>query len=92
MPRMRPEERKEKEVQDQHLCTQNSSLGRRSGRRWTDHERVERQRVLQGVPTVTRDASRNSQANFFFFFFFLVFLGLHLRHMEVPRLGVESEL
>ena len=31
---------------------------------------------------------------FFFFFFFLVFwfLGLNLRHMEVPRLGVESEL
>ena len=26
--------------------------------------------------------------NIFFFFF----LGLHLRHMEVPRLGVESEL
>ena len=29
---------------------------------------------------------------FFFFFFFLVFLpllGLHQRHMEVPRLGVE---
>ena len=29
---------------------------------------------------------------FFFFFFFLVFLGPHLRHMVVPRLGVESEL
>ena len=28
-----------------------------------------------------------------FFFFFLFFsLGLHLQHMEVPRLGVESEL
>ena len=26
------------------------------------------------------------------FFFFLVFLELHLRHMEVPRLGVRSEL
>ena len=25
-------------------------------------------------------------------FFFSVFLGLNLRHMEVPRLGVESEL
>ena len=25
------------------------------------------------------------------FWFFLVFLGLHLRQMEVPRLGVESE-
>ena len=29
---------------------------------------------------------------FFFFFFFLVFLGPHPRHMEVPRLGVKSEL
>ena len=27
---------------------------------------------------------------YFFFFFFL--LGLHLRHMEVPRVGIESEL
>ena len=26
-----------------------------------------------------------------FFFFFLVFLGPHPWHMEVPRLGVESE-
>ena len=26
------------------------------------------------------------------FFFFLPFLGLHLHHMEVPRLGFESEL
>ena len=29
---------------------------------------------------------------YFGFFFFLVYLGLHLRHMEVPRLGVELEL
>ena len=29
---------------------------------------------------------------FFFFFVFLSFSELHLRHMEVPRLGVESEL
>ena len=28
---------------------------------------------------------------FFFFFFFSVFLGPHLWHMEVPRLGVKSE-
>ena len=26
------------------------------------------------------------------FYFIFVFLGLHLQHMEVPRLGVESEL
>ena len=29
---------------------------------------------------------------FFLFFFFFVFLRLHPRHMEAPRLGVESEL
>ena len=31
---------------------------------------------------------------FFFFFFFLSFvvLGLHPQHMEVPMLGVQSEL
>ena len=28
----------------------------------------------------------------FYLFIYLVFLGLHLHHMEVPRLGVESEL
>ena len=27
-----------------------------------------------------------------FFFFFLFFLGPHLHHMDVPRLGVDSEL
>ena len=34
--------------------------------------------------------SSSSSSSFFFFFF--VFLGSHLRHMEVPRLGAESEL
>ena len=29
--------------------------------------------------------------NYFFLLVFLPFLGLHLQHMEVPRLGVESE-
>ena len=29
---------------------------------------------------------------FFFFLFFFGFLGLHLQHMEVPRLGVKLEL
>ena len=29
---------------------------------------------------------------FFFFFFFFVFLGPHPRHMEVPKVGVKSEL
>ena len=38
------------------------------------------------VLSVTVDRARES---FFFFFFFL---GPHLQHMDVPRLGVESEL
>ena len=29
---------------------------------------------------------------FFLFFLFFVFLGRHPQHMEVPRLGVQSEL
>ena len=28
----------------------------------------------------------------FIFYLFFVFLGLHLKHMEVPRLGIQSEL
>ena len=32
------------------------------------------------------------EGGFFFFVFFLLFLGPLPRHMEVPRLGVESEL
>ena len=30
--------------------------------------------------------------SFFFFFFFLLFLEPHPQHMEVPRLGVQSQL
>ena len=38
--------------------------------------------------------SNNSDRNSFYLlsFFFFVFLGLYPQHMEVPRLGVESEL
>ena len=31
-------------------------------------------------------------SSFSFFFLFFVFLGPHPRHMEVPKLGVKSEL
>ena len=37
-----------------------------------------------GRLTVT---AKEQRSYFFFFFFFLVFLGPHLRHIEVPRLG-----
>ena len=35
---------------------------------------------------------RNLSSNFILFYLFFCFLGLHLQHMEVPRLGVELEL
>ena len=41
-------------------------------------------------PTSTRKRMRVNQ--FLFFFKFFVFLGPHLQHKEVPRLGAESEL
>ena len=49
----------------------------------------EKEPVLSGILVMT-----GLPLFFFFFFFFLPFgfLRLHLRHMEVPRLGVESEL
>ena len=44
--------------------------------------------VTMPAPLTTK-LSRTSNPTFFFF---LVFLGLHLRHVVVPRLGAESEL
>ena len=38
------------------------------------------------------DTTETKQMKKLDFFFFLVFLGPHPQHMEVPRLGVESEL
>ena len=45
-------------------------------------------------PTVPQWELQTSQLGFFFvlFCFFVFFLGLHPRHVEVPRLEVESEL
>ena len=33
-----------------------------------------------------------SEDRLFFYFYVFVFLGLHSQHMQVPRVGVESEL
>ena len=45
-----------------------------------------------GLLRASNVASVAEERNFYFFFFFLVFLGLHPWHIEVPRLGVDSEL
>ena len=42
-----------------------------------------------GVATLALISSLNCQP---FFFFFFLFLWLHVQHMDVPRLGVKSEL
>ena len=44
--------------------------------------------VYQGEGRLQRDSGAASQRVFSFFFF----LGPHLRHIEFPRLGVQSEL
>ena len=52
----------------------------------------ERERMNELAPCVSCYNSIISGPHFFFFFFFLVFIGLHLRHMEVPRPGDELEV
>ena len=54
---------------------------------------------LTSVLVGLRDPAHDGQfwtpayfAFFSFFTFFFCFLGLHLRHMDVPSLGVKSEL
>ena len=49
---------------------------------------------LKGTHSImaTRMPWGSKSVSFFFFFSFFIFLGLHLQHMEVPRLGAESEL
>ena len=49
-------------------------------------------RVGEGTCTSTATRTTIVRVFFFFFFFFCLFLGLHLQHLQVPRLGVESEL
>ena len=53
------------------------------------------QRILRPNSNRTSDEIKN-KLNFTkikdFFFFFCLFLGPHTQHMEIPRLGVQSEL
>ena len=48
--------------------------------------------IREMKPCQRLDFSFSAGINFYFLFFFFFFLGLHLRHMKVPRLGVELEL
>ena len=52
--------------------------------------------LLEPLTEVERSLVQNRAQliffSFFFLFFFLVFLGPHPWHIEVPRLGVQSEL
>ena len=50
---------------------------------------------LSGALSDIKGLEEGTNSPFFFsflFFFFFGFLGPHPRHMEVPKLGVESEL
>ena len=53
--------------------------------RWNPHHSSDRARSLTIRP-------QGNSRNFFLFFFFFCFVGPHWRHMQVPRLGIESEL
>ena len=60
-------------------------------------KKKQQHRVIAGMIYQTLNCSFTSCTNqvfplAFFFFFFFVFLGPHPQHMEVPRLGVKSEL
>ena len=48
--------------------------------------------LRQTVITESFPGFRKTKGLFLFIFYFFVFLGPHLRHMEVPRLGVEWKL
>ena len=48
--------------------------------------------VITMAPPIEMSHDSSSSSFFFFFFVFLPFLWPLPRHMEVPRLGVESEL
>ena len=55
-------------------------------------------KILWLISRKKREAGRNPLLFFnvvdicLFFFFLFFFLGLHVQHMEVPRIGVKSEL
>ena len=62
----------------------------------TDEEEAQTQKGKDACPrSHSQVGGTRAQPDSFiwiFLFFFLVFLGLHLRHMNIPRLEVKSEL
>jgi len=67
-------------VSEQHL------LKKTHGRSAAQSQRWQRKKIKR------RNHYENLWRALFFFFFFLSFLGPRLRHLEIPRLGVKSEL
>jgi len=49
-------------------------------------------RNLMDISRVLNPLNHNGNKCFYLVLYFAFFLGLHPRHMEVPRLGVELEL
>ena len=63
---------------------------KRRGGEGEREERGEKEKERETKKMTSREKRENSIFFFvcLFWFFFVCFLGLHLRHMEVPRLGV----
>ena len=53
---------------------------------------VEQDKSTKAITQAELDTGHELDLGQQYFFFFLSFLGSHLRHMEVPRLGVKLEL
>ena len=54
----------------------------------SDSVRIRKEQPTGSAGPVRSGLYKKKDVNFFFLFF----LGPHLQHMEIPRLGVESEL
>ena len=69
------------------------ALGMSQGMHWEGDSTCQRIVGPGSVKTLLEELQTDSFfLSFFFFLVFLPFLGLFPWHMEVPRLGVESEL
>ena len=57
-----------------------------------DHLTLDSLYLIWGLNLCLYNKLRSCSQILFFFFLLLIFLGLHLLHMKVTRLGVKSEL